>query len=967
MVGFGAFRLDLDSGELFDGDVRLVLQEQPFRLLELLVRRCGELVRRQELRGALWPDGTSVDGDHGLNTAVKRLRTVLKDSATAPRFIETVPRRGYRFIAALEPPQAATLQPPAPFVGRETELRVLRTRLARAVAGAPHCLCVTGDAGIGKTAFVDGFLTEACHGQPLSLGVGHALERYGAADAYGPVLEALQMLARTHPSLVTHLGRYAPTWVAHLPSLAVQVRPHLSTEVITSTTRARMLREMLTLLAAVAAERPLLLVLEDLHWADESTVELVAALTRRPEPARWLLIGTARPATAVGGPHPIHRVITELRGQGRLTHLELAGVDVAAVQTYLGVRFPQLAAPPGFAQALHDRTDGNPLFVLHCVEALVSDGQIQDDDGTPTVRCDLATVRRLLPSSLADLIRFQLDQLPADQHTLLELAAVVGEQFTPDLLAQITGTARTAVDGVLTHLTRASSFIARVGPRGSNHLTTAGYRFTHAWYSHVLYDSVAPERRAALHGAIAEALEGQFQDGHRRAPADLALHFNRARQPHRAVPYYALAADIALKRAAHTEAAQHVTTGLKLLANQPADQWRDEQNVELLLRLGAAQSGSLGFGDSHVVDTFSRALDLCDRLPDSPNRIPALLGVSRFYGSCGPIGHAITLSTRAVEEARRTNSPGTLLEALHQCAADNFFHSNFSSATALTREALELSKTPALTDRGFLLSGFDCHLLCSGQYGFVQWYLGHPHIAVTVFKEMLAGVREVKHVDTIGIVLAWVAAWESLAGEADDALMHGERAVSLGEEHQDSGIYLPFAKVVVARERCRRGDPEPVLLQMRHGLASVVPCWRPIAYGLLADALGTVGASTEGLALVEQALDESSRTGMCYHDADLLRLRAELSNQAAAARRDLTNQCDTIEATLRRALAVARTQGSRWLELRVAISCGRMSRQDARGLEAAALLADILNSFGAENDCADLREARRLAAAACPA
>jgi predicted ATPase len=486
----------------------------------MLVQQQGELVQREELRWALWPDGTVVDFEHGLNTAIKRLRDVLGDSAAGPQFIETVPRRGYRFIGTTESAgtpltSAQTTQ----IVGREQELQLLKKCLSRALQGIRQCAFVTGEVGIGKTALVQQFLREAATSMPLCIGEGHAMERYRGDDVYGPMIEALQGLARTHVPLVGVIGRNAPTWIPHLPSIADRTAAYVSGEMITNATRSRMLREMVATLETATELRPLLIILEDLHWADESTIELIAALARRNGPTRLMLLCTYRPVGTGGFELHVHRIKQELRVHGRCVEIALAGVNVHAIKEYLDLCFPGLISPKAFPEALHSRTDGNPLFIINCMEALVGEDKIADLDGVPRVLCDAQTAKEILPRSLTALVRLHLQRLSAGDQRILEVASVIGSEFTVAPLANVTGTDSATVEAALERLARSGDFVERWGVHElPDQSVTGAYRFTHALYSQVLYENIPPERIAILHRKVGLAIEIRPDIIRRRTP-----------------------------------------------------------------------------------------------------------------------------------------------------------------------------------------------------------------------------------------------------------------------------------------------------------------------------------------------------------------------------------------------------------------------------------------------------------------
>ncbi len=306
MIAFGPFRLDRDAGRVWRGDEPVTLPPRPLAVLAYLVERPGRTVSTAELLAAVWPDA------HVTRTSVKvcvrAVREALGDDVLAPRYVETVGREGYRFHADVRgvAPAPAGRAGADDVVGREAERAALARLLAEASAGGRRLVFVTGEAGIGKTALLDAFLAGVRAAGEARAGRGQCLEQYGEGEAYLPVLEALGQLARgvDGSRVRALLARCAPTWLAQMPALAAELgrAPGPAGDTIS---RERMLREAAELVETIAAERPLVLALEDLHWSDRATLDLLAYLAERREPAPLLVLATYRPADAVASGHPV--------------------------------------------------------------------------------------------------------------------------------------------------------------------------------------------------------------------------------------------------------------------------------------------------------------------------------------------------------------------------------------------------------------------------------------------------------------------------------------------------------------------------------------------------------------------------------------------------------------------------------------------------------------------------------------
>jgi hypothetical protein len=298
-------------------------------VLSYLVLHPDRLVTKDELLDAVWP-ATAVS-DAVVRVAIGALRKALGDTRQPPRFIATVPRRGYRFLGPVTLaasaattatssalPAALPLLPPPLLVGREAVLYQLHTRLAQAQQGTRQVVFLTGEPGIGKTAVVETVAAQAVTRAPLWVAHGQCVEHYSTGEAYLPVLEALVHLCRAPEGerLVALLRQQAPTWLVQMPwLLSATDRERLQHE-LHGATRERMLWEGAEVVAALTTETPLLLILEDLHWSDYATLDLLALLARRCTPARLFVLGTYRPAEVSTLGHPLHTVTQALQRQG---------------------------------------------------------------------------------------------------------------------------------------------------------------------------------------------------------------------------------------------------------------------------------------------------------------------------------------------------------------------------------------------------------------------------------------------------------------------------------------------------------------------------------------------------------------------------------------------------------------------------------------------------------------------------
>ena len=590
---FGGFSLDLANDQLVcDGEV-VALTPKAFAVLRRLLEDGGQLVTKEELLRAGWANTHVSDGV--LKVSILEIRRALGDDSATPRFIETVPRRGYRFIA----PRTWTATSLASelgrgeLVGRDGLLAQLQDRLERARGGQRQLVFLSGEAGIGKTTVLDAFLAHASVDPDVMLASGACLEHYGETEPYLPVLEALGRLLRAPGAerTIRLLETCAPTWVVQFPWLERRGDREAPRRDLLGVTKERMLREMAEALEVVTAGTPLVLVLEDLHWSDYSTLDLLGMLGRRREPARLLVVGSYRPVDVIVAGHPLRALTQELRIRRQCEEFALEFLREADVAVYLAQRFGAHDFPAELARAVHLRTDGNPLFMVRVVDELVTVGVLADQDGRWRLVAPLDEVARAVPESLRQLIDKQISRLDPEVQRLLEVASVLGSEFTARSLAAGLDEDPLTVEKRCDALAQQGQLVAPTAlfvlPDGT---AIARYRFTHTLYPHILAERVAAGRRLRLHQRLGGWLERTYGAQTGVIGSQLARHFEEARDYRRAITHLRRAADGDLSRSGNQEAVTRLTRALTLAGRLPATD-ADAVYPILLEQLGRVRRG----------------------------------------------------------------------------------------------------------------------------------------------------------------------------------------------------------------------------------------------------------------------------------------------------------------------------------------------------------------------------------------
>jgi len=540
MKRFESFVLDTANQCLVRHGTPIELAPKPFAVLRYLVENPGRLITHDELLYALWPE-TYVQ-PQVLRTYVLELRKVLGDDAGQPRFIQTLPKRGYRFVAPVTEKPAAgpdvhaipeaggepAVGHAAPVhVGRDAELDLLHGEFQLLAAGRRRMVFVTGESGIGKTALVDAFCRQVSASASAVVARGQCIQGLGVSEPYYPVTEGLSQLCSgpEGEAACRVLSRLAPAWLAH-------GRP-------TNTAgHDRSLGDLCAALEELAAEKPLILVFEDLHWADGCTLHLISALARRRSRAGLMVLATIGPYcedirdSAIGLKH-------DLLMRRLCTQIALAPLKRSAVTTLLSRELDQETPPDGLSAFVFQRSEGNPLFVLAVLENLIALGVLAQTgvDGRSVwqQREPFPETEAAVPQALANMVELEIERLREDEQRLLEAASLLSIAFPAWAVAAALAQDPVETEEALDALARRLHFVVRAGkdelPDGT---TSAFYVFAHGLYREVLYQRQAFARRARRHIRIAERLGQLFAGREGDVARERALHYEAAGEMERA-------------------------------------------------------------------------------------------------------------------------------------------------------------------------------------------------------------------------------------------------------------------------------------------------------------------------------------------------------------------------------------------------------------------------------------------------
>jgi len=575
MKQFESFRLDTSNECLWNKGVQINLPPKPFAVLRYLVENAGRLISHDELLDALWPE-TYVQ-PQVLRTYMLDLRKVLGDDSACPTFIQTLPKRGYCFVAQVteaELPDSAAASSsetqPASFdgvVGREQELIRLKT-LAQALAcGQRQTVFITGPMGIGKTSLVDAVCHQMVAMLSATVACGQCVEGLSKKEDYYAVMEILRQLCASAIDDTTSriLASIAPGWLAAIG---------LDTD--SSNTGARSTHpkasgDLCRALEELAKEKALVLVFEDLQWANDSTLELISALARRRTPAKLMVLATYR-SHCTSAEHPLKALKQDLVMRRQCAELVLVPLAKTAVRQLLSRELGQEILPIGLDTFVYQHSEGNPLFALALLRHLITERYLAREGAKGTgsweQRAPYPELETSLPQELVQLIDLEIERLPLAEQRILEAASLMRVVFPAWAVAAALEQDPTETEEACDKLARRLCFVHRAGhdelPDGTR---SDFYAIAHGLYREVLYQKQSASRRAKGHTRIAERLRELFAGREDDVAREMAMHYEAAGNWKRATGALRTAARHAYQRHAYSEAAQLLQHSLGIAEN----------------------------------------------------------------------------------------------------------------------------------------------------------------------------------------------------------------------------------------------------------------------------------------------------------------------------------------------------------------------------------------------------------------
>jgi len=836
-----------------------------------------------------------------------------------------------------------------PMVNRDEELDLLMRRWQQAKAGEGAVVLISGEPGIGKSRISQTML-ERVSDEP------HARLRYFCLphredSPLYPAISQLEHAARFRREDTAEqrldkmeavlaegtddVMRVAPLFAELLSIPAAGRYPPM--KLAPQKLKQKTLQAQVAQLEGLAARRPVLMVTEDAHWSDPTSLELLDLLVERISTLPVLLIITFRPefpARWVGRPHVTLLSLSRLAPRQRAEMI--AHVVVGKI------------LPKEIANQIMDRSDGVPLFIEEMTKAVIESGGLTEmaDRYAAGMLPQLA-----IPTTLQASLLARLDRL-APVREVAQIAATLGRNFSHELISAVTKISQQALDNALAQLVDAELIYRRGTP------PDAEYTFKHALVQDAAYQSLLRGKRRQYHLQIAEILEKRFPQIADAQPELLAHHYTEAAITDKAVSYWQAAGQRAVRRSANAEAINHLTRGIDLLKTMPESSERFQQELTLLLALGTPLTDAKGFASPEVSGVYSRARELCGRVGGVRQLFPVLWGMWLFYNARAEHQVAREMADQCYQLAESAGDPELLIAAHHARGVTLSLLGDVSASLEHLNQAVVLYDSTRHRDRA-LISG----IACRSQEAHAFWFLGQPDRALEKNNEALSFSQKLSRPLSLAQSLAMSASVHQYVRDARTCKAQAEAAMALSTEHE-----FPFWRAIGTILRgwalAEMNERETGIVEMRQGLAALratgADCLRPYYLALLAELHDQAGQVEEGLNLLSEAQSAVDRNGELWWQAEIYRLKGELTlKQDGAEALQAENRIEA-EAYFQRALDTARRQNGRAFELRATLSLTRLWQKLGKKAEARGALADIYGRFTEGFGTADLREAKTL-------
>ena len=860
------------------------------------------------------------------------------------------PTHAYRILGVSEAAsrfEAATQEGLTPLVGREQEIGLLLERWALAQDGEGQVVLLSGEPGIGKSRILSA-LRERLEAQGAQA-LRFQCSPYYINSAFWPSIDNFERalrFARDEPPeskldklealVVARYGRPITDvrFIAAMLSMPTEAR-FGPISMTTERFKDETLRSLVDLTEAVARKQPSVMLYEDVHWADPTSLEVLDLLIDRVRGFPLLIILTYRPEFQ-----------SRWGGHGHVSALNLSKLTKAQSSAMVNKLAKNKTLPGNLLEQILTKTDGVPLFVEELTNAILESNDIQErEDRYEYIGQDHSIA---IPATLRDSLMARLDRYTPVRE-IAQIGSAIGREFSYELIQAVAPKTQAELDQALQQLTDSGLAFRRGTP------PEATYTFKHALVQDAAYDSLLKSRRKELHGKIAQVIEARFPYTKDTQPEVLAHHYTQAGVAEQALRYWSHGGQLALRRSANVEAITYFTKGLDQLAQIPRSEEISRRELDLWLGLWPAYMATRGFSTSEVEQAALRARELCEQLGEAEGAALATVGKFAFHFVRAELRQAHVDADAGLALAQKIQDR-ELVALMNMLNGDLcYWEGQFAAAREYLKQALipwDLTKAKPLTER----TGLDAHCIALAYVGLNEFAMGYPDRSQVAISESLRDAQKLGHAQTRGHCLGlagWLAVYKRDLAQARQL---AARTIEYCRE-QRLMFWEPSGYLVEGWVMIQDGQVIEGIRRMQQGIdirrAAGAALVHSSFYAVLAECHGKAGKFDAGLALIGEGLTHVERSGERSSEAELLRVQGELL-LPKSLNENVASQ------SFEKAIKVARDQDAKLFELRASRSLARLWQTRGKPKEARELLAPVYDRFTEGFDTKDLKEAKAL-------
>ena len=865
-------------------------------------------------------------------------------------------------------------------VGRTAELASLHQCLNRLTVGQGQIVSIIGEAGIGKSRLVTELKTYL-GGQGANWLQGRCTS-IGQSVSYRAFLDILrtyfnlgeedsekEIALKVTESVTNLCPQSAMDFLPFLGNLlSIKFGNELDDRLMFTTPeqiRHQTLMRLREFFGILGKQQPLMLVLEDLHWSDDLSLDLLSLLMDELATTPLMLLCVYRPEK--------ERRISQLSSQAqrkcldRYTEIQLQPLSSLQSRQLMEELLQIKNLPENIKDLILQKSEGNPFFIEEVVRSLREQDLVSQDKEHFEALPEIASID--VPDTIQSIVLARVDRLPTGAKHMLQCASVIGRLFKYRLLQHLTQQER-HLDGYLNELeAREFIFVANkeyslkegvlkgetLGVPFNKERTVPEleYAFKHALTQEATYQSMLQRHRIELHHQVAVGIETLYQERLEDYYEELAHHYSMSENAEKAVEYLLKAGEKAKRSYANEAAIVHFTKGLELLKTLPETPERARRELDLQIALGTPLIAAKGNAAPEVGATYARARELCEQVGETSQLFQVVLGLRRFYFARGELLTAHQMSEELCVLARGVQD-STYFSRAHFMLTETLYCLGKFTQAREQCEQVDAIYDPKQQHSQVLLYGTDWGIVRIYE-ACTLWHLGYPDQALGMSNEALACAQELSHPFNLAFALFFTAQIHQFRREVQVVQERAEASTQLSTEH-GFPLWMAWGTFLQSWSLAEQGQVNDSITQMCQSLTACSAMgsemYKTYLLSLLAEMYGKVGQAKEGLTLLAEALAVAHKNGERYREAELYRLKGELLLQSE-------DESDA-EACFRQAIEIARRQQAKSLELRAAMSLSRLWQKQGKKEEARTLLQEIYDWFTEGFDTADLREAKAL-------